>query len=267
MQRKEIRKYFIEACNALSEESVNNFSEEQDVYSHFVRNMIAFIHERIDAIIVLTHNNILWDSEIIFRPIAEASIKLIYVSLHDADGRIDKAKEFWVDLAEINKIKQSKQATQTIESLKSIKFQSLHLECLLLSDLELDKLTSKWSKKKRQQISQAWSYNEMLKKISTLSSNRTIECLNRPFAQSSHIIHADETALGIINDRKNRVKKEKDNLIKLHENRLFNDCIALYSESIRVVNKAYKIKNNSKTIVALSNFYKISNEYEKYSCL
>ena len=69
----------------------------------------------------------------------------------------------------------------------------------------------------------------MIKSLSKNNQSDMILCLHRVFTQSSHLIHADETALGVINDRKSR-----DDSIKLeilHAKRLYSDCLALYGLS------------------------------------
>ena len=129
-------------------------------------------------------------------------------------------------------MKQSKQAKALIDNLEDTNFDPLHIKPILLSDEELEILSKKWTRKNRQRIMQPWSYNEMIKKIAQSTNNKKIECLNRNFTQSSHLIHADETALGVINDRKNRPPEEKIALLVLHEIRLLSDSLSLYSESL-----------------------------------
>ena len=235
MATAELRKSFIEACNKINQDMINTLIFKEGLYSHFSRNMHAFIHERIASIFVLIQNGCLWDADIILRSVAEASIKLIFVSLHSSDEQEKKLSEFWHDLAEINQLKQAEQAQALIDNLKDTNFDPLHIAPLLLSDEELERLSKKWTKKNRQRVMQLWSYNEMIKKIAETTDNQKIQSLNRNFTQSSHLIHADETALGVINDRKNRGTEEKMALSILHEVRLLNDSLSFYSESLRVI--------------------------------
>ena len=265
MPTSQLRKYFISASNEIDNGMRSLLSGENDEFSHFARNMHAFIHERIDALFILIQTGCLWDADMILRSVAEASIKLIFVSIQLADERNNKALEFWVDIAEINQIKQAKQAEAVVENLKDTDFNPLHIEPITMSKNDLDRLTKKWPRNKRQRILQSWSYNEMVKQIAAKTDNKTIESLARNFTQSSHLIHADETALGVINDRKNRTPEEKNALIILHERRLLSDCITLYSYPLRILAKdVYKKTIDGSFETTILKFNESASLLEKY---
>lgn len=236
MPTGQLRKDFISSANEI-DNGMRSLLIDDDIFSHFARNMHAFIHNRIDALFILIQTGCLWDADMILRSIAEASIKLIFVSIQSEEEREKKATEFWVDLSEINQLKQAKQAQSVIDNLNKTNFNPLYIEQITLSKEELDELAKKWTKKNRQKIMQSWSYNEMVRQISIKTNNKAIESLARSFTQSSHFIHADETALGVINDRKNRPPEEKNALIILHERRLLSDSITLYSYPLIILNE------------------------------
>ena len=104
MPTVELRKSFINACNQINQDMISILIDKEGVYSHFARNMHAFIHERIDSIFVLIQNGCLWDADMVLRSLAEASIKLIFVSLHSSDGRNQKSSEFWHELSRCQKV-------------------------------------------------------------------------------------------------------------------------------------------------------------------
>lgn len=68
----------------------------------------------------------------------------------------------------------------------------------------------------------------MIKTISINYDFKEIVALTRNYTQSSHLIHADETAIGVINDRELRTLEQKEALMNLHEVRLLSDCVSLY---------------------------------------
>jgi len=249
-----LRDEFIKSCNSINQELVKHLINKEGEYYHFARNMHTFIHERIDSLSVLIFHNCLWDADIILRSVAEASIKLIFVSELAENEKLEKVSEFWNDLGEINNLKQSKQARIVIENLKNTKFNPDTFNQIALSEEQEELLASKWTKSKRQKIEQPWSFNEMIKSLSKNDQLDMILCLQRVFTQSSHLIHADETALGVINDRKNRNDSLK--LEILHAKRLYSDCLSLYALSTISILKSIN-KDNKDTIRNLTeSFFK-----------
>lgn len=160
-------------------------------------------------------------------------------------NKLEKVSEFWNDLGEINNLKQSKQAKMVITNLQNTDFNPDIFNQIALSEEQEKLLSCKWTKSKRQKIEQPWSFNEMVKSLSKNNQTDMILCLQRVFTQSSHLIHADETALGVINDRKYR--KDSNILEILHAKRLYSDCLSLYAISTISVLKSIG-KDNEGTI-------------------
>lgn len=231
MPTKEFRKLFRETVNLLHITICELTLADSTEFYQLLREYYTFIHERTQTLFLLVQNDCLWDADIILRPIAECTVKFAFVSSFDNSARNEKVKEFWEDLAEINRLKQSKQAKQIIE-LTDI--DSKFLSDIVLDDNEFQLLAEKWTKSIRQRTEQPWSYNEMIKTISKNYDFKEILGLARNFTQSSHLIHADETALGVIKDRKNRTEEQREALMNLHEVRLLSDCVALYFWLIKV---------------------------------
>lgn len=237
-----LKETFIKTANSVSNEFIRVLQKNTDSYSDFARHIHIFIHERIDSMLILIVNNCFWDADIILRSVAEASVKLAYVSsFNDEKNENIKINEFWNELAEINRIKQSKQAKEIAET---INIKSKLLTDLILPIDEENILREKWTKKERQKIEQPWSYNEMIKVIAKETNRNEILCLNRNFTQSSHLIHADETALGVIAERKQRNNEDKILQYILHENRLYSDMLTLYFWALDVTLKVFKEKES-----------------------
>jgi len=249
------RSSFIKNANSISNELMDLLSDKNDDFGKLSKHLHAFIHERIDSLLLLVQGGCLWDADIIIRCIAEASVKLVYVStLATEEDRNSKALEFWNDLGEINQLKQSKQARQVLSET------GVELEGIIMPEDEEKKLGEKWTKKVRKRTEHPWSYNEMIKFISTETNKNEILCLARNFTQSSHIIHADETALGVIEDRKQRGEIERNILMILHENRLLGDTITFYQWILRVLLNLYKKDVKEYLQDDLNQFYKSSIE-------
>lgn len=251
MPTKEFRKSFRETIDSLHVTICGLTMADNSDFYQLLRAYYSFIHKRTQTLFLLVQNDCLWDADIIFRPIAECTVKFAFISSFENSERDEKVREFWGDLAEINRLKQSKQAKQIIE-LTSI--DSKFLSDIVLEDDEHLILSEKWTKRARQRIEQPWSYNEMIKTISKNYDFKEILGLARNFTQSSHLIHADETALGVIKDRENRTDEQREALMNLHEVRLFSDCVALYFWLIKICFKLSDKEINTELIKKVEEF-------------
>ncbi len=260
MPTKEFRKTFKDTLDSLHMSICELTLKKNDEFYKLLRSYYSFINSRTQTLFLLVQNDCLWDADIILRPIAECTVKFAYVSSFDETTRIEKVREFWVDLAEINRLKQSNQAKQIIE-LTNI--DSAFLTDIVLNENDQILLAEKWTKQMRQRKEQPWSYNEMIKTISVNYDFREILGLARNFTQSSHLIHADETALGVILDRENnRTEAQKEALMNLHEVRLLSDCIALYFWLVKVSSRLSDIDVNSELIKKINNFENSKLEFK-----
>lgn len=202
---------------------------ENSEYVQGVAPLIHYVSERCQAFSMLMQYGYLWDADIVMRCIVEASIRIGYLSFASEAERKIRASEYWDYLAEINQIKLSNRASLAVqttgeESLKR------GLEPLILSPTEDAKLREKWSSKKRQDIEQKWSFTRIINSL----ENHMIETTGTSamksalwtYGLSSHLIHADETAMKITGDRLQRPEPEQKKQIIAHAARLFSDEIS-----------------------------------------
>lgn len=259
MQLNNLREKYLITVDSITSEFIAILTNKNDDYAGIARHLHTFIHERIDSMQILISHNCLWDADILLRPIAEACVKLAFIScFNDEDGNNEKVKEFWIDLSEINRLKESKQVTQILTELK---IESKVLNDLIIPEEEEITLREKWTKSNRQKIEQPWSYNEMIRTVSKESNHREVLCLNRNFTMSSHLIHADETALGVIQDRKSRNNEDKLLSHNSHISRLYSDSTTLYLWILRLTADFYNVELSEQMQSNLDEFYK---EAEKF---
>jgi hypothetical protein len=71
-----------------------------------------------------------------------------------------------------------------------------------------EELRLRWPKSKRNPIKQKWSFTEIVRKLTEFSEVgldlRAYKSLLHSYGLSSHLIHADQTAIDIVWDRANR---------------------------------------------------------------
>ena len=146
------RSSFILNSNSICSELIYLLEDKNDDFAILSRNLHSFIHERVDSLFVLVQNGCLWDADVILRSIAEASVKLVFVSnFSTVNDRNSKALEFWNDLGEINRLKQSKQARQL---LSNTEIENTLIDDMIMSEDEERELGKKWTKSVRQRTEQ-----------------------------------------------------------------------------------------------------------------
>lgn len=259
MPTSEFRKSFKTTLDSIHLEICDLTTRKDGDFYNLLRAFYSFIHKRTQTLFLLVQNDCLWDADIILRPIAECAVKFAYICSFNEEERINKVNEFWIDLAEINKLKQSKQAKLVIE-LTNIDF--VFLKDQILSEQDEKILSEKWTKQVRQRKEQPWSYNEMIRTISINYDFKEIIALTRNYTQSSHLIHADETAIGVINDREIRIIEQKEALMNLHEARLLNDCISLYFWLLKISSKLNNLEIKPEIIEKLKQFEEDCSQFQ-----
>lgn len=172
-----------------------------------------------------------WGAEILIRPVIEATIKIIFICLCDAETRQQRIREFRIDLPEINRLNRSERAKKTLSATKGK--ENVVIEGLIIKGQEEEELRAKWPKKSRKLVEQKWTFSEMVREIDhAFSISHQIQGpflagLTHSYGISSHLIHADETALDLIIDRENREPREKELLDHSHAVRIYSDVAAM----------------------------------------
>jgi len=198
-------------------------------YVRGVSPLIHYLGERCQAFAMLMQYGYLWDADIVMRCIMEASIRIGYLSFASQAERKIRAKEYWEDLSEINRLKQSDRAKLAVQTSGA---ESLRrgLEPLILSTIEEASLREKWSSKKRSDIEQKWSFTRIINAIEKhmieTTGTSAMKSILWNYGLSSHLIHADETAMMITADRLDRPEPEQKKQILAHAARLFRDELA-----------------------------------------
>jgi len=259
MQLNNLRGKYLLTVDSITSELIGILSGKNDDFAEIARHFHTFIHEIIDSMQILINQNCLWDADILLRPMAEVSVKLAFISyFNDEDGNNEKVKEFWTGLSEINRLKESKLVAQIMADL-NIKSETLN--DLIIPEEEEAKLKEKWAKSNRQKVEQPWSYNEIIKTISKESNRTEILCLNRNFTMSSHLIHADKTALGVIQDRKNRNNEDKLLSHNSHIRKLYSDSATLYLWVLQLTADFYKVGLSEQLLFNKKEYLKEADQF------
>jgi hypothetical protein len=179
----------------------------------FSSRHFSFCIERINSILLLLQHNSLWDAEILARPLIECTVRLCYVCYAPAGLQTELIQEYDRSLYEINRLEQSERAKKTaVSDYPSDGLDDTRNPSILSEDAE-NHLRSLWPKSKRQALKQKWSFSEMVRQLGLWTKPHFRGELFSPFifsyGISSHLIHADESGMGVV---QNRNEKEPDEI-------------------------------------------------------
>lgn len=203
-------------------------------YPEKVRGVLPiyeFILDRLRAVAIMAENNLLWDAEMVVRAISEATVKLLFICLTPESERKKVQTEYWIDLAEINELKQSKQAKLMLEQFKGNSIFETTFKPIVISEERESEILAKKNRKERKSLEQKWSFTELVNSLSKNYKGESIPLIltmAHNYRMSSHLIHADEIGVSIIKERNSRTEEQQDIVNMAHYGRLFSD-IVIYS--------------------------------------
>ncbi|SDS64173.1 hypothetical protein SAMN05216271_2372 [Halopseudomonas sabulinigri] len=176
-------------------------------YRNFALAQLHYYSERCQSLNVLLQEWKLWDSDIIMRAALECATRFIYVSSAREKDRPELIYEYSVALNEIADIQRSEKAKQFVDVNEDIDSLTLIGGVILSAERE-EELRVRWPKSKRNPIKQKWSFTEIVRKLAEFSEPgldlRGYKSLLHSYGLSSHLIHADQTAIDVVWDRAHR---------------------------------------------------------------
>jgi hypothetical protein len=198
-------------------EIIQTQNKEDDFVGN-VFNLVKFVSERSISIIILLQNDLLWDAQILMRSVQEATMKISFLCNCSKEEQQERTREFIYDLEEINLLKQSEIAKKMVLAFEGHESLILPFSPLILDVTKEEELKAKWPSKKRKTLEQKWSYSEMMREQAerSLSIKDRFLSLAHPYRISSHLLHADETGIGIIAERSLRNDEDKEKVETSH---------------------------------------------------
>jgi len=216
---------YYQAINLCNIELFNLLKQHQDKTKE-TYPLIEYVLERIEAAIVLTENNLLWDAEIVMRAALETLVKFAFISDAGEMERPQLLKEFWYDLSEIYTIKLSEQAKKNLSSTIGNEMHRLAHSPQILSPEDEVRLRGKWSKATRSQLEQKWSFTGIVATLTKRAGGELahgIQLTTHSYRMASHITHGDEMGINLIRERKSRNDEDKLAVTISHYLRLMMD--------------------------------------------
>lgn len=176
-------------------------------FSRFASGQMHYYGERCQSLNLLLQEWKLWDCDILMRVATECATRFIFVSVANVSERADRIHEYEVGLNEIEDLQRSEKAKPSVVS-SSDPDTAMLLGGIVLSPEKEAALRARWPKAKRAQIKQKWSFSEMVRQLSEVHNERIdlrhYKSLLHGYGLSSHLIHADQTAINVYWDRQER---------------------------------------------------------------
>jgi hypothetical protein len=247
----EIASQIMDGIRRCRREARRMLSEEHSAEPQVVGTLDALLYfcgERIDSMLVLADYGRLWDVEILERSLQEATIKMLFICLTDSVERQRRIKEYSQDLYEIDLLKRSNRARDMLSIVDHDEVLRSPLEPLILDSSEEKRLTEKWPQRRRKALEQKWSFSEMLKDLDSFFAQRAdapfMKVALHNYGISSHLIHADDTALGLVMDRLSREPREQEAMVVAHLLRMLGDTFWFTAMSCIAVKHALGVKSD-----------------------
>jgi len=193
------------------------------IYASFAGVQMHYYSSRCQSITILLQEWKLWDCDILMRSAIECATRFLFVSVAKEQERHQRIHEYAVLLNEIENIQRSEKAKVATANASCANSKMLFGGAILDAAKEAE-LREKWPGSRRRPLKHKWSFSEIarvLEKISEPGLNlSSFGSLLHSYGLSSHLIHADQTAMDLMYDRASRDKEEIILLERAHFARL-----------------------------------------------
>lgn len=208
-----------------------NPTSADPTYARFARTQMSYYSARCQSVNLLLQEWKLWDCDILMRSALECATKYLFVSIAKNPERTQRITECTIYLNEIENIQRSEKA-RTAANNSTDDYGTMLLGGAVLTPEKEHELRSRWPKSTRQALKQKWSFSEMARALARFnepSLNLSSYCsLLHSYGISSHLIHADQTAMDLMYDRAIRAPQERQLLENAHFARLAVEQTSLF---------------------------------------
>ncbi|WP_331275357.1 MULTISPECIES: DUF5677 domain-containing protein [Pseudomonas] len=231
---------------------IKNSREIDPKYSSHSGMVLHYYSERCQSINLLLQDWRLWDCDIIMRTALECATRFLFVSIAPPEERGLRIDEYAVLLNEIEDLQRSERAKPFAAGSDNQDTQMLIGGVILDPDHEAE-LRAKWPKSKRNSLKQKWSFSEMARVLCDFHKNgldlRGYKSFLHGYGMSSHLIHADQTAMDLIRDRSTREPQERALLERAHFAGLATEPVSILFLCWRAMVYATGVESSKKDIV------------------
>jgi hypothetical protein len=177
-----------------------------------------------ESILILLSHGKFWDTEILLRTIYEGSMKFAYI-LENRDASEERANEYYHVLTNHNSVKRSNRLEAMLEESNIPDEKSEVFKKITISEEEQKLIRDGTNKSARKSLEDRWSFNGLLHYFSNLGDPRytLFKNLTYQYGMASHLIHKDGDGIGMVWERSQRSKEEKQAIQVSQSARILGD--------------------------------------------
>lgn len=202
---------------------IDNTATVDGKYARYAGSQLYFFSERCQSLNILLQEWKLWDCDIIMRAALECATRFLFVSIAPEEERVRRIDEYTISLNEIEDLQRSERAKPAVDAAIDDDDRMLFGGVVLNSEQEAE-LRAKWPKTARNILRQKWSFSEIARVLSSFQDReldlRKYKAFLHGYGISSHLIHADRTAIDVVGDRMGRDPEERRLMERAHFARL-----------------------------------------------
>ena len=202
-------------------------SENTSEVNATLKMLFWYLASRSQAVSFLASNGFGWDAEIVLRSFYETAAKILFICFADEAEKDNLVVEFWRGLGSIDDRRTARKANFAKNVFDAGDISNMTFA--LLEDGRLFDLNPEGSRAERKRLEQKWSFSEILESLSKRNiggeSLSNIRALLHIYGMASHLIHADQAAMGLMSDRASRDSSERALLEESHICRIFSDQV------------------------------------------
>lgn len=192
--------------------------------------LFTTLHSTSESILILLYNAAIFESDVLLRTVLEGTIKYCYLMSGDNETRNQKYLEYKCDLTEIDSLLDHRKALEAISILKEFSNNNTKpFETSVLSDERIAYLEGKYSRKKRNELKQKWSYGALLRELA--KGNKEYEAqlgTMSSYALMSHFCHFDWTGVSSRNIQIVSAAKGDETYDVVHALRIISNVLSCY---------------------------------------
>lgn len=195
-----------------------------------------------DAVLLLVGQLKYWDAEILGRVVLEGTLKLLHLCSGTNEERSQKTSQFLQDMPDIARLRRHSR----IEKLLSVvpnpqDAQWRPLRELLLIEAEREELWTRYPKKIRSGLEQAWSLPGLAEELVRTGLFSAAAGLLHTYGMSSSLAHLDGDAVLTMSEREKRSTERVAAIELAHGARLLSDVMAYASLRSLVILKTKEL--------------------------
>jgi hypothetical protein len=207
-------------------------SDPSSLVDSTLMRLCAYFSDRSQVVSYLVSSGFVWDAEIILRSFQEASAKIWFICFSPPGRREVLTQEFWGAVASDHNRKRAHRAAAAADSFNRRNHPAFAAIFSALTRKELFDF-GRHNRQTRKTFERKWSFSEIVK---FLAANppagfdfRDMGPLLHGYGMASHLIHADESALDLMLDRRLRAPEELLKLERAHSCRIYSDLLAIWT--------------------------------------